>query len=388
MVTFIDAHRGTYGVEPICEVLPIAPATYFRQKTEQAHPARRSARAQRDAWLTAQIQRVWDANFGVYGARRVWRQLTRDGIAVARCTVERLMRQMGLQGVVRGRTFKTTIPDDAAARPADLVNREFVATRPNELWVADLTYVATWRGFVYVAFVIDVFARRIVGWRVSSSLRTDLALDALEQALYARPGNRSARASQRPRLAGRVQGVVATRRCWCAAMQRRKRRRSDRAGRPAMRSPGRPPATGRAEQQRFWKAIARGLSSEDAAVSCGVSPPVGGRWFREGGGMPPISLAPRSARSLSFAEREEIAILRAQGAGVRDIARRLRRAPSTVSRELRRNAATRSGGLAYRASTAQWHSARRAKRPKIAKLAANDRLRSYVQDRPRRHSDG
>ena len=145
--------------------------------------------------------------------------------------------------------------------------------------------------------------------------------------------------------------------------------------------PGRPPATGRAEQQRFWKAIARGLSSEDAAVSCGVSPPVGGRWFREGGGMPPISLAPRSARYLSFAEREEIAILRAQGAGVRDIARRLRRAPSTVSRELRRNAATRSGGLAYRASTAQWHSARRAKRPKIAKLAANDRLRSYVQDR-------
>ena len=164
-------------------------------------------------------------------------------------------------------------------------------------------------------------------------------------------------------------------------MQKRKRRRSDRAGRPAMHSPGRPPVAGREEQQRFWKAIARGLSSEDAAVSCGVSPPVGGRWFREGGGMPPISLAPRSARYLSFAEREEIAILRAQGAGVRDIARRLRRAPSTVSRELRRNAATRSGGLAYRASTAQWHSARRAKRPKIAKLAANDRLRSYVQDR-------
>ena len=164
-------------------------------------------------------------------------------------------------------------------------------------------------------------------------------------------------------------------------MQKRRRRRSDRAGRPAMRSPGRPPVAGREEQQRFWKAIARGLSSEDAAVSCGVSPPVGGRWFRGGGGMPPISLAPRSACYLSFAEREEIALLRAQGAGVRDIARRLRRAPSTVSRELRRNAATRSGGLAYRASTAQWHSDRRAKRPKIAKLAANDRLRIYVQDR-------
>ena len=148
-----------------------------------------------------------------------------------------------------------------------------------------------------------------------------------------------------------------------------------------MRSPGRPRVAGRAEQQRFWKAIARGLSSEEAAVSCGVSSPVGGRWFREGGGMPPISLAPPSVRYLCFAEREEIAILRAQGAGVRDIARRVRRAPSTVSRELRRNAATRSGGLEYRASTAQWHSHRRAKRPKIAKLATNDRLRHYVQDR-------
>ena len=164
-------------------------------------------------------------------------------------------------------------------------------------------------------------------------------------------------------------------------MEKRKRRRSDRAGRPAMRSPGRPRVAGRAEQQRFWKAIARGLSSEEAAVSCGVSSPVGGRWFREGGGMPPISLAPPSACYLCFAEREEIAILRAQGAGVRDIARRVRRAPSTVSRELRRNAATRSGGLEYRASTAQWHSHRRAKRPKIAKLATNDRLRHYVQDR-------
>ena len=164
-------------------------------------------------------------------------------------------------------------------------------------------------------------------------------------------------------------------------MEKRKRRRSDRAGRPAMCSPGRPRVAGRAEQQRFWKAIARGLSSEEAAVSCGVSSPVGGRWFREGGGMPPISLAPPSARYLCFAEREEIAILRAQGAGVRDIARRVRRAPSTVSRELRRNAATRSGGLEYWASTAQWHSHRRAKRPKIAKLATNDRLRHYVQDR-------
>ncbi len=187
MVAFIDAQRDAYGVEPMCAVLPIAPATYFRHKRCQADPDQRSQRTQRDAWLMTQIQRVWDENFAVYGPRKVWQQLGREGIVVARCTVERLMRQMGLQGVVRGRTFKTTTVDAGAARPADLVQREFVATRPNQLWVADLTYVATWRGFVYVAFVIDVFARHIVGWRVSSSLRTDLALDALEQALYARP---------------------------------------------------------------------------------------------------------------------------------------------------------------------------------------------------------
>ena len=163
-------------------------------------------------------------------------------------------------------------------------------------------------------------------------------------------------------------------------MQRRKRRRSDRARRPAMRSPGRPPATGRAEPQRFWTAIARGLSSEDTAVSCGVSPPVGGRWFREGGGMPPISLAPRSARSLSVAEREEIAILRAQGAGVRDIARRLRESPVDClarAASQRGDSERRSGVSGVDCAV---HSARRATRPKIAKLAANDRLRSYVQD--------
>ena len=189
MGAFIDAERETYGVEPMCAVLPIAPATYFRHQDWQAHPEWRCHRAQRDGWLKIQIQRVWDENFAVYGPRKVWQQLTREGSGVARCTVERLMRQMGLHGAVRGRTFKTTVPDDAAVRPADLVNRAFVATRPNQLWVADLTYVATWRGFVYVAFVIDVFARYIVGWRVSNSLRSDLALDALEQALYARPAS-------------------------------------------------------------------------------------------------------------------------------------------------------------------------------------------------------
>jgi putative transposase len=187
MVSFIDEHRDEYGVEPICRVLPIAPSTYHEQEARQKDPDRLPPRAKRDAWLREQIQRIWDENYQVYGARKVWRQLLREDIQVARCTVERLMRGMGLQGVIRGRTFKTTIPDESAARPADLVNRDFTATRPNQLWVADLTYVATWRGFVYVAFVIDVFSRRIVGWRVSNSLKSDLALDALEQALYDRP---------------------------------------------------------------------------------------------------------------------------------------------------------------------------------------------------------
>jgi transposase InsO family protein len=188
MGTFIDTHRDTYGVEPICAQLPIAPSTYYTWKAQTQNPTRRSARAQRDAELRPEIQRVWDENFGVYGAEKVWRQLGREAIVAARCTVERLMRAMGLRGVTRGRAFTiTTVRDDGTTRPADLVQRTFTAPRPNALWVADLTYVATWTGCVYVAFVIDVFARRIVGWRGATTLRTDLALDALEQALHARP---------------------------------------------------------------------------------------------------------------------------------------------------------------------------------------------------------
>jgi putative transposase len=187
MVKFIDEQREEHGVEPICRRLPIAPSTYHEHKAREADPSRLSKRAKRDASLREAIERVWKEHFGVYGARKVWRQLLREEISVARCTVERLMRQMGLQGAVRGRAFKrTTVADEAAARPMDLVQRNFTADRPNQLWVADLTYVATWRGFVYVAFVTDVFSRKIVGWRVSSSLRSDLALDALEQALHDR----------------------------------------------------------------------------------------------------------------------------------------------------------------------------------------------------------
>jgi transposase InsO family protein len=187
MVTFIDQHRATYGVEPICRVVPIAPSTYFRWKAAQADPTKRSARTIRDEVLKAIILRIWREHDQAYGAHKVWKQMGREGLREARCRVRRLMRALGLRGVVRGRAWTTTTQaDTAAARPADLVNRDFRATRPNQLWVSDFTYVATWAGFVYVAFVIDVFARRIVGWRVSSSLRTDFVLDALEQAIYAR----------------------------------------------------------------------------------------------------------------------------------------------------------------------------------------------------------
>jgi len=188
MVSFIDEHRAEYGVEPICNQLPIAPSTFYDHKAQRDDPERRSDRAKRDDALCLDIQRVWEENFRVYGARKVWRQMSREDIEVARCTVERLMKRLGLEGAKRGRRCRTTIPDTAADRPADLVQRQFVAERPNQLWVADITYVATWSGFVYVAFVIDVFARRIVGWRVARSMRTELVLDALEQAVWARGG--------------------------------------------------------------------------------------------------------------------------------------------------------------------------------------------------------
>jgi putative transposase len=186
MVSFIDDHRGKYGVESICSQLPIAPSVYYEQKARQAKPERVPPRVRRDIAMAGEIQRVYAENFKVYGARKVWLQLRREDIRIARCTVERLMRSLGLQGVRRGKWFRTTIADSGASRPADLVQRQFKATRPNQLWVADFTYVATWAGCVYVAFVIDVFARRVIGWRVARSMQTDLVLDALEQALWSR----------------------------------------------------------------------------------------------------------------------------------------------------------------------------------------------------------
>jgi transposase InsO family protein len=191
MTAFVDQHRERLGVEPICKALQVAPSAYWREAARRRDPALCPPRRQRDAALLPEIERVWNGSMrGVYGADKVWKQLRREHFTVARCTVERLMRRRGLRGVIRGKSVRTTVPDVKAPCPRDRVNREFRAERPNQLWVSDFTYVSTWQGFVYVAFVIDVFARRIVGWRVSSSMHTDFVLDALEQALFARKGQR------------------------------------------------------------------------------------------------------------------------------------------------------------------------------------------------------
>ena len=194
MIAFIDDQRDTYGVELICKLLPIAPSTYHAHVAQRADPSKLCRRVRRDLALKDEINRVFTENFAVYGARKVWHHLQREGHYVARCTVERLMRDMGLQGVRRGKVVRTTMSDKAAPCPLDKVNRQFKADCPNQLWVSDFTYVSTWAGFVYVAFVIDVFARYIVGWRVSRTAHTSFVLDALEQALHQR----------RPRRGGRL----------------------------------------------------------------------------------------------------------------------------------------------------------------------------------------
>jgi len=186
MIAFIDAHRGQHGVEPICRVLPIAPSTYYDHLAKRSDPARLSDRARRDAVLRPEIERVFEENWKVYGVRKVWRQLGREGFSVARSTVARLMKEMGIQGVIRGKPCRTTIPDKKAPCPLDKVNRQFRAPAPNMLWVSDFTYVATWKGFAYVAFVIDAYARKIVGWRVSTTAHAGFVLDALEQAVHDR----------------------------------------------------------------------------------------------------------------------------------------------------------------------------------------------------------
>ena len=188
MIAYIDQHRDRFGVEPLCAQLPISSSSYYEHKARQADPKRHPARWHRDERLKGEIVRIWEEHFRVYGARKIWRQLHREGEVVARCTVARLMKTLGLQGVVRGKRWKTTVADDLAARPVDHVRRQFAAEQPNRLWVADFTYVSTWSGVVFTAFVTDVFSRMIVGWRVSRNMKADFVLDALEQALHARKG--------------------------------------------------------------------------------------------------------------------------------------------------------------------------------------------------------
>jgi len=190
MYALVDKHRDVQGVEPICAVLQIAPSGYRRHAARCRDSTLLNARAQRDTALMPRIEQVWNANMQVYGADKVWKQMNREGVEVARCTVERLMRRLGLRGVKRGKVVRTTVSDAKAPCPLDKVNRQFKADRPNQLWVSDFTYVSTWQGWLYVAFIVDVYARRIVGWRVSSSMTTDFVLDALEQALYARQPER------------------------------------------------------------------------------------------------------------------------------------------------------------------------------------------------------
>ena len=190
MYRLVDEHRDTHGVEPICKVLQIAPSAYRQYAARRRDASLLSARAKRDAVLQARIEQVWAVNLQVYGADKVWKQMNREGVVVARCTVERLMRGLGLRGVRRGKVVRTTVGDHKAPCPLDKVHRQFRAERPNQLWVSDFTYVSTWQGWLYVAFVVDVFARRIVGWRVSTSMSTDFVLDALEQALCARQPER------------------------------------------------------------------------------------------------------------------------------------------------------------------------------------------------------
>ena len=294
------------------------------------------------------------------------------------------MRVEGLAGAIRGATTRTTKADPAAARPEDLVDRKFNAQRPDELWVVDFTYVATWLGFVYVAFCIDVYSRLITGWRCSASMNTDLPLDALEMGIWQRqrtgrsihrgwsttptPGRRADSTGRRNTLI--VEVLMGRPAGWMQEL----------TGMAAMTSPGKP-SLRRDVEREFWRKIALGSTSEDAALAVGASQAAGSQWFRERGGMATFMTVTCSGRYLSFPEREEIAVLKAQGAGVREIARRLGRSPSTVSRELRRNAATRGGKFDYRASVAQWKAELLGRRPKPAKLVANPRMREYVQDR-------
>ena len=374
---FVAAFRDEHGVDPICAALRDT-AAQIAPSTVRAHLSSRrveAPRVVRDREILGEIRTVHADNLGVYGARKVHAELRRKGIGVARCTVERLMKAVGLQGITRSKTRKTTHSEGAETpQPADRVERQFTAAAPNALWVADLTYIRTHSGWVYAAFILDVFSRMVVGWQVSTTMHTDLALDALDMGLWARSRagqgvaglihhsdrgvqggfNRSSQhlddggvrwdAAKQTR-----QAPVGARRQWAA----------DRALRPSMRSPGRPEPS-RAVQRDFWRRIASGATTADAAEAVGVSWPVGSRWFRHAGGMPPISLDEPTGRYLSFTERE---VRRSHCCAPRMSA--CGRSPvgsdATRGRSHASCAATRRPAAARRSTEPEWRSGKRSK---------------------------
>jgi transposase, IS30 family len=390
IVDYIDVHRDRFGVEPICRVLsqhdlPIAPSTYHAHKAQPVSDADWD-----DAHMANVALDVWRANRSLYGADKLATAMRKAGYDVGRDQVARLMGIVGIRGVRRGkhRTI-TTVRDAKAARHPDLIRRAWsTPTRPDLWWVADFTYVWTLEGFVYTSFVTDVCSRRILGWRVSASKATPLVMSALEQALFTRRRT-DARFTSKGLVFHSDAGSQGELNWSSQHLDRggvrmammRERQREVQLYRGQVPSPGRPTVAWREDRVRFWAAIARGVMTEDAAAEAGVSSPVGFRWFRHAGGVNPCLPPTVSGRYLSFSEREDIALLRAKGLGVREIARRVKRDPSTVSRELRRNASTRTWRLDYKPSIAQWHAERRARRPKVAKLVTNDRLREYVHER-------
>lgn len=354
-----------------CRVLKSSTSGYYEWRSRGP-----SARDREDAHLIQQLRQIHDRSRQTYGVRRCHAELRLGSrLRVGHKRVWRLLRLAGLQGVHR-RRWRHHTPAEAVRE--DRLQRKFSADRPDKLWFTDITEHRTAEGWVYCAAVLDVCSRRIVGWSIADHLRTELVVDALEMARWRRgPSAPSSTpiTGSRADSTGR-RNTSRSRRC---AMARRQQQ-SDRALRPSMRSPGRPiPA--RQVERAFWRLIAQGKRTEEVALELGVSTPVAVRWFRHAGGMPPVSLAEPSGRYLSFAEHEKVALLKAQGLGVRAIAHALSRDPGTVSRELRRNVATRSGQLEYRASVAQWKAQVAARRPKPAKLASNPRLREYVQAR-------
>ena len=391
MRALLDEHPHL-GVEPVLRELHIPSSTYYRWRQAETEPCER---IRQDTELTGQIRQIHQDSGGIYGSPRIHAVLKREGVHVGRKRVERLMRQAGLAGISPRRSKSFTRRDPDADLAPDLVQRDFTAPAPNRLWVTDLTMIPTLEGPLWLSAIRDAFSRRVVAWETSA--RADADLVPLRSSTRW-PAARSppANSSTMPTTARKVdstgrRNTLISEVCDVATADwslktsdvpegRRRQWRADRALRPAMRSPGRPDPS-RVVQRQFWRLIATGVTTVEASLAVGVSWPVGARWFRHAGGMPPISLAEPSVRYLTFEEREEIAILMAMSKGVREIARALGRDPGTISRELRRNAATRGGKQEYRATVAQWKAQQAAKRPKTAKLLGNDRLREYVEDR-------